>query len=319
MGLRGRVFDRRIRSALIRLRADHRVDRRRHQYRERKPLDRYPPTRIAAFPYSRGPNGSICSAVYAAPVNPAISGQPRPTSATASIMTTGGAWPPGGSFHDRHRAVPHVPLTYTPLTRRDPHVLDEPHRPPVIGGSVGQDRREQAPLHVLDTQRGRAGGPHHESNTVGKNSPNTYQPKSHVCTVESHGEPTMGGDMALTEYPVGTTFPGRIGRTIGESDLAWPKPNRAQPGAANVVFIVLDDTGYGQFGCYGSPINTPSLDRLATNGLLYTNMHTTALCSPSRSCMLTGRCDHSNGMACITEGSTGFPGWAEARVAMARQ
>ena len=64
----------------------------------------------------------------------------------------------------------------------------------------------------------------------------------------------------------------------------------------------------GQFGCYGSPINTPNLDRLAQNGLRYTNMHTTALCSPSRSCMLNGRNHHSNGMACITEGSTGYPG-----------
>ena len=114
--------------------------------------------------------------------------------------------------------------------------------------------------------------------------------------------------MSLTEYQAGTAFPGRIGRTIAESDPAWPKPNRARPGAPNVVFIVLDDTGYGQFGCYGSPINTPNLDRLAHNGLLYTNMHTTALCSPSRSCILTGRNHHSNGMACITEGSTGFPG-----------
>lgn len=114
--------------------------------------------------------------------------------------------------------------------------------------------------------------------------------------------------MALTEYEAGKAFPGRIGRTVGESDPAWPKPNRAQPGAPNVVYIVLDDTGYGQFGCYGSPINTPNLDRLAQNGLLYTNMHTTALCSPSHSCMLTGRNHHSNGMACITEGSTGFPG-----------
>ena len=114
--------------------------------------------------------------------------------------------------------------------------------------------------------------------------------------------------MSLTEYPPGTSFPGRIGRTIGDSDPAWPTPNRARPDAPNVVYIVLDDTGYGQFGCYGSPINTPNLDRLASNGLLYTNMHTTALCSPSRSCMLTGRNHHSNGMACITEGSTGYPG-----------
>ncbi len=114
--------------------------------------------------------------------------------------------------------------------------------------------------------------------------------------------------MGLLEYKPGTTFPGRMGRTVGESEPAWPEPTRSHPGAPNVLYIVLDDTGYGQFGCYGSPINTPNLDRLAAGGLLYTNMHTTALCSPSRSCMLTGRNHHSNGMACITEGSTGFPG-----------
>ncbi len=114
--------------------------------------------------------------------------------------------------------------------------------------------------------------------------------------------------MSLTEYEPGTTFPGRMGRTVSESEPAWPAPVRSQPGAPNVVYIVLDDTGYGQFGCYGSPIRTPNLDRLAHNGLLYTNMHTTALCSPSRSCMLTGRNHHSNGMSCITEGSEGFPG-----------
>jgi arylsulfatase A-like enzyme len=114
--------------------------------------------------------------------------------------------------------------------------------------------------------------------------------------------------MGLDEYKPGTTFPGRMGRTIGESAPAWPEPIRSEPGSPNVLYIVLDDTGYGQFGCYGSPINTPNLDRLAAGGLLYTNMHTTALCSPSRSCMLTGRNHHSNAMACITEGSTGFPG-----------
>ncbi len=114
--------------------------------------------------------------------------------------------------------------------------------------------------------------------------------------------------MSLTEYKPGTTFPGRMGRTVGESEPAWPAPMRPKQDAPNVLFIVLDDTGYGQFGCYGSPINTPNLDRLAQNGLLYTNMHTTALCSPSRSCMLNGRNHHSNAMSCITEGSEGFPG-----------
>ena len=114
--------------------------------------------------------------------------------------------------------------------------------------------------------------------------------------------------MALKEYKSGTSFPGVIGRTIQESSPAWPEPRRAEPGAPNVLFIVLDDTGFGQLGCYGGLINTPNIDRLAENGLRYNNMHTTALCSPSRSCFLTGRNHHSNAMSCITEGSEGYPG-----------
>ena len=86
-------------------------------------------------------------------------------------------------------------------------------------------------------------------------------------------------------------------------------PKRAPAGAPNVLFIVLDDTGFGQLGCFGSPIETPNLDALAANGLRYNNMHTTALCSPSRSCIITGRNHHSNAMACVTEFATGFPGY----------
>ena len=114
--------------------------------------------------------------------------------------------------------------------------------------------------------------------------------------------------MPLSEYQTGQAFPGVIGRTFDVSKPAWPAPNRAKPGAPNVLFIVLDDTGFGHLGCYGSPIRTPHLDALAADGLRYNNMHTTALCSPSRSCMITGRNHHSNAMACITEGSTGYPG-----------
>jgi len=114
--------------------------------------------------------------------------------------------------------------------------------------------------------------------------------------------------MGLVEYKPGTTFPGVIGRTVDQSSAAWPEPLRAREGAPNVLFIVLDDTGFGHLGCYGSPIETSNIDSLAANGLRYNNMHTTALCSPTRSCILTGRNHHSNAMACITEGSTGFPG-----------
>ncbi|MGB3716574.1 MAG: arylsulfatase [Candidatus Promineifilaceae bacterium] len=115
--------------------------------------------------------------------------------------------------------------------------------------------------------------------------------------------------MTLKEYKPGSTFPGVIGRTWDQSSPAWPEPRRAREGAPNVLFIILDDTGYGQLGCYGSPIETPNLDKLAANGLLYNNMHTTALCSPTRTCILTGRNHHSNAMAAITETSTGYPGY----------
>ncbi|KON32195.1 MAG: arylsulfatase [miscellaneous Crenarchaeota group-6 archaeon AD8-1] len=112
----------------------------------------------------------------------------------------------------------------------------------------------------------------------------------------------------MKQYKQGTRFPGIIGRTVDKSSPAWPIPLRAKEGAPNVLFIVLDDVGFGQLGCFGSPIKTPNLDILAEQGLRYNNMHTTALCSPTRSCILTGRNHHSNAMACITEASTGYPG-----------
>jgi arylsulfatase A-like enzyme len=112
----------------------------------------------------------------------------------------------------------------------------------------------------------------------------------------------------LKEYRPGSTFTGVIGRTFDQSQPAWPMPLRAKENSPNIIFIVQDDTGFGQLGCYGSPIKTPNLDKLAKEGLLFSNMHTTALCSPSRSCILTGRNHHSNAMSCITEGSTGYPG-----------
>jgi arylsulfatase len=115
--------------------------------------------------------------------------------------------------------------------------------------------------------------------------------------------------MPLKEYKPSTAFNGVIGRTVDQSSPSWPEPLRAEEGAPNVLFIVLDDTGFGQLGCYGSPIKTPNLDKLAANGLRYNNMHTTALCSPTRTCILTGRNHHSNHMAAITETSTGFPGY----------
>jgi arylsulfatase len=97
--------------------------------------------------------------------------------------------------------------------------------------------------------------------------------------------------------------------TVSDSSPAWPEPNRAKPGSPNVLFWIIDDVGYGQMSAFGGLVNTPNVDKLANNGLRYTNMHTTALCSPTRSCILTGRNHHSNGLAAITETATGFPGY----------
>ena len=102
-------------------------------------------------------------------------------------------------------------------------------------------------------------------------------------------------------------FRGEIGTTHQES-TPW-FPDRAHPGedAPNVVVILLDDTGFSHFGCYGSDIDTANIDRLAANGLRYTNFHVTPLCSPTRAALLTGRNHHSVGMRCLSNFNTGYP------------
>jgi arylsulfatase len=104
-------------------------------------------------------------------------------------------------------------------------------------------------------------------------------------------------------------FKGFIGRYYDESAPYWHRRSDAPENAPNILFIVLDDVGYAQLGCYGSDIATPNMDRLAAEGLQYTNFHTAAMCSPTRSCLLTGRNHHTNGMGCIAEYAMGFPGY----------
>jgi arylsulfatase len=104
-------------------------------------------------------------------------------------------------------------------------------------------------------------------------------------------------------------FEGVVNVDIRDSTPDWGpfEPPKAPDGATSVVYIVLDDVGFSALGCYGGPVETPNLDRLAAEGLRYTQWHTTALCSPTRSCLLTGRNHTRNSMACITEAAIGFP------------
>ena len=109
--------------------------------------------------------------------------------------------------------------------------------------------------------------------------------------------------------PQDVPYEGVVGRTLDDSTPWWPPLPSAPDGAPNVVMVLLDDVGYAQFGCYGSDIATPTFDRLARDGLRYSNFHTTALCSPTRACLLTGRNHHTNGMGRIVEFAQGFPGY----------
>ncbi|MFN0183172.1 MAG: arylsulfatase [Aquabacterium sp.] len=101
-------------------------------------------------------------------------------------------------------------------------------------------------------------------------------------------------------------FKGRVGTTAAESQPWWPDAPAAPPGAPNVLIIALDDTGFAHLGCFGSDIETPHIDALAARGLRYNNFHTTALCSPTRACLLTGRNHHSVGMRFLSNTDTGF-------------
>jgi len=104
-------------------------------------------------------------------------------------------------------------------------------------------------------------------------------------------------------------FKGTINVDIRDSVPDWEpfEPPKAPDGAPSVVYIVLDDVGFSAMNCYGGPIETPNIDRIANDGIRYTQWHTTALCSPTRSCLLTGRNHTRNSMACITEAAVGFP------------
>jgi arylsulfatase A-like enzyme len=105
---------------------------------------------------------------------------------------------------------------------------------------------------------------------------------------------------------------GRVAVDIRDSEPDWTPflQPRAPAGAPNVLMIVWDDVGYGAMDVFGGPIETPTMRRIADSGLRYSNFHTTALCSPTRSSLLNGRNATSNNMACITEASAGFPGFS---------
>src|SRR5262245_42977523 len=104
-------------------------------------------------------------------------------------------------------------------------------------------------------------------------------------------------------------FKGKIGRTVKESTPDFPKEVQAPAGAPNVLLILTDDVGFGASTPFGGPIQTPNFDRIANDGLRYNAFHTTALCSPTRAALISGRNHHSVASGTITEFATGYPGY----------
>lgn len=121
-----------------------------------------------------------------------------------------------------------------------------------------------------------------------------------------------GGGLAKGEQDCAAASPasgfaGVIGRTAADSKSSPLPVIQARPGSPNIVYIVLDDTGFSDLGCYGSEVSTPHIDALAARGLLYNNFHCKAICSPTRAALLTGRNSHAVGMKELAGDDQGYP------------
>jgi arylsulfatase A-like enzyme len=133
----------------------------------------------------------------------------------------------------------------------------------------------------------------------------------------------QGADGARSVLPIpDPSFKGKVGTSFEDSKEDFPQPVQAPKGAPNVVVILLDDLGFGQPGTFGGPIATPNFDKLAAQGLRYNRFHTTAICSPTRAALLTGRNHHQVATGTITELATGYPGynsvWPRSTASVAR-
>ena len=128
------------------------------------------------------------------------------------------------------------------------------------------------------------------------------QEKKNIDPPEAKGTP-------LVLPPADPTFPGVIGRTTADSKSAFPMPVTAPAGAPNVLLIMTDDVGFGASSTFGGAIPTPSFDKLAAHGIKYNRFHTTALCSPTRASLISGRNHHNAHTGIIMERSLGYPGY----------
>ena len=153
---------------------------------------------------------------------------------------------------------------------------------------------------------------HRTGSVVGTTLPG--QPTAVRQRIETTGTP--GAPNATTTIdgrqlppPPDTRFGGRIERNALDSTPYWPPRVVPPTGAPNILLIMTDDAGYGVSSTFGGVIPTPAMDRIANEGLRYTHFHSTAVCSPTRAALITGRNHHRMGNGSIPELSTGYPGY----------
>lgn len=120
---------------------------------------------------------------------------------------------------------------------------------------------------------------------------------------------SAGFQQVLAQYDPIQPSQSKIGKTLKETTQWWPERKKAKEGSPNVIWVLLDDVGYGATSPFGGLIKTPTLDSLANNGLRYTNFHTTAISSPTRAALLTGRNSHSVHMGLFPNTGGGTPGY----------
>ncbi len=127
-----------------------------------------------------------------------------------------------------------------------------------------------------------------------------------LTVAAANGQATV--DRTVLPIPA-TPFKGTVAISSKDSTPAWPDKVTPPAGAPNVVLILMDDVGFGATSTFGGPIPTPTLQKLADNGLRYNRFHTTAVCSPTRAALITGRNHHSSHTGAVTEMATGYPGY----------
>ena len=134
--------------------------------------------------------------------------------------------------------------------------------------------------------------------------------KAMILTGLAAGGAFLASSPAKAQYSPTPEFTGHIGRTVGETKTAYPLHNpKAKPGSPNVVWIVLDDTGFGVSSAFGGLVETPTFDYLAQNGLTFNNYHSAAISAATRACLLTGRNHHDNHTGRFNDDQYGAPGY----------